>query len=153
MIFRTHLAFGLLLGLLLVDKFNLDKWLFLLLILLGSALPDIDHPKSKIGKNFGFLSKIINFIFGHRKWIHSIFFLIVLSFLIRSLFNDLWIPFFIGYFSHLFIDGFTLNGINFIYPLKQLRLQGFIETGNKWETILFLIFAFFDLLLLYIVFF
>ena len=107
MIFRTHLAFGLLLGLLLVDKFNLDKWLFLLLILLGSALPDIDHPKSKIGKNFGFLSKIINFIFGHRKWIHSIFFLIVLSFLIRSLFNDLWIPFFIGYFSHLFISYFA----------------------------------------------
>lgn len=153
MIFRTHIAFALLLGLWFLDKFDVNKWLFLFLVLFGATLPDIDHPKSKLGKKFGFLSKIINFIFGHRKWIHSIFVLVVLSFLIRSLFDDLWIPFFIGYFSHLFIDGLTLEGVNFIYPFKQLRLQGFIETGKKKETILFLIIAFFDLLLLYIVFF
>ncbi len=153
MIFRTHLAFGLLLGLLFFDKFNVNKWLFLFLILFGAALPDIDHPKSRIGKKFRFLSKIINFFFGHRKLIHSIFIPIILSFIIRNFFGDSWIPFFIGYFSHLIMDSFTLEGVNFIHPFKQLRLQGFIETGKKEEMVLFLIFVFFDSLLLYIVFF
>ena len=141
MIFRTHIAFALLIGLWCLDKFDGNKWLFLLIVLLSVTLPDIDHPRSKIGRQFGKLSKLLNFVFGHRRWIHSIFVPIILSIIIRNIFGDWWMPFFIGYFSHLLMDGFTLEGINFIYPFKQLRLSGFIETGKREETVLFWIFV------------
>ena len=62
-------------------------------------------------------------------------------------------PVFFGYTSHILLDGFTLEGINFIYPIKQLRLQGFVETGKKQERLLFYGIVVLDLLLFYRVFF
>lgn len=153
MIFKTHIAFAFLIGLSFIKKFEGDPLFFMIIVLLGTILPDIDHPKSLIGRKAGFLSKILNFIFGHRKWIHSIFTLIILSFIINKALGVWWKPFFLGYFSHLLIDGFTIEGINFIYPFKQLKLSGFIESGKIKEEILFFILLIIDIILFYILFF
>ena len=151
--FRTHLVFALLIGLLFLDKFDGSRIGFLLVVLLSASLVDIDHPRSKIGKQFWMISKPFNFLFGHRKLFHSVFIAVAFSVVIWKFFNGWWLPFFLGYFSHILIDGFTLEGINFIYPIKQLRLQGFIETGKKQENILFGLFVIVDLLLFYRLFF
>lgn len=150
--FRTHLAFALFIGLIFIKKFD-ENFLFLIIVLIGAILPDIDHPRSWIGMKAGFLSRIFNFIFGHRKWIHSVFTLIILSLIVNFLFGEWWKPFFLGYFSHLFIDGLTIQGINFIYPFKQLRLQGFIESGKILDEVLFFILLLLDIILFYILFF
>ena len=41
---------------------------------LGAALPDIDHPKSHLGRRFRFTSKVVNKAFGHRTFTHSLLF-------------------------------------------------------------------------------
>ena len=121
MIFRTHVAFAFLLGLIFLDSFDGSRVLFLAIVLFSSVIPDIDHPKSKIGGKFGYVSKIINFLFGHRKLFHSLFFVLILSFVANWFFGRWWQPFFLGYISHLVIDAFSKEGINFIYPFNQLR--------------------------------
>jgi inner membrane protein len=40
----------------------------------GSLLPDICHGGSKIGRKFPILSKVINVLFGHRTFTHSLLF-------------------------------------------------------------------------------
>tara|TARA_Y100000034_G_scaffold135826_1_gene209337 strand:- start:428 stop:871 length:444 start_codon:yes stop_codon:yes gene_type:complete len=143
------MAFALLLGFLFLDNFNGNKYAFLIIVLLTAMLPDIDHPQSKLGRKFWMISKPFNFLFGHRKLFHSLLIPVVLSFVVWWFFNDWWKPIFLGYFSHILIDGFTLDGINFIYPIKQLRLQGFIETGKKQETVLFWFFVALDVIILF----
>jgi inner membrane protein len=41
------------------------------LLALGSALPDIDHPQSFLGRIFFFLSIPLNKKFGHRRAFHG----------------------------------------------------------------------------------
>lgn len=54
MIFRTHIAFALLIGLLVYNYFIFtDNWiLYFLFLFLGAGFPDVDHSKSKFGGNF-----------------------------------------------------------------------------------------------------
>lgn len=135
--FRTHLAFALLIGLLTVNLFSLNKYLFVSIVVIAGIIPDIDHPKSRLGRKIKFLSWSIKFLFGHRRLFHSIVFAGVVSVFLWFFFDNWWIPFFIGYISHLAIDGFTKEGINFIYPFKQLYLSGFVKTGSFLENLLF----------------
>jgi len=50
MLFKTHLVFSLLIGLLTYNYFKLNYIIFILIILFTGILPDIDHPKSKLGR-------------------------------------------------------------------------------------------------------
>ena len=137
--FRTHLAFALLIGLLTMNLFGLNKYLFISLILFAGILPDIDYPRSKIGSKLRTISIPIKFLFGHRGVFHSLFTAIVFCLPIWFFFDKYWIPFFIGYCSHLIVDGFTKLGVNFIHPFNQLHLSGFIETNGFIEKLLFYI--------------
>jgi len=140
MMFKTHLLFGLFVSLLLFSHFDLNPLIFILVLVFCSILPDIDHSKSWIGRRFKIISWIINFIFGHRKLIHSLFFALALSLVIKIFFNNYYIPFAFGYLSHLFLDGLTKQGIYLFYPLK-FRIRGFIKTNGIIEKI-FLVFLF-----------
>ena len=87
--FKTHLAIGFLMGLFSLKYFHftlLNSILFLFLITIFSALPDIDHPKSKYGRYLWFLSIPISFIFKHRGFFHSIF-PAVIGFFLLTYFN------------------------------------------------------------------
>ncbi len=137
MMFRTHLAFALLVGLLTMSLFDLNKYLFVSLVLFAGILPDIDYPRSKIGKKLRAVSVPIKFLFGHRGIFHSVFMAGIISLVVWWFFDRLWIPVFIGYTSHLIIDGFTKLGVNLIHPFNQLHLSGFIETNSFSEKILF----------------
>ncbi|MBI2107449.1 metal-dependent hydrolase [Candidatus Woesearchaeota archaeon] len=148
MLARTHLAFALLIGLLTFSYFNLNPILFIIIMSLTSFLPDIDHPKSKIGRKIKILSYPINFVFGHRGFFHSIFVAFGLSFAIWYFFGNYYIPFFIGFVSHLIGDALTVQGVNFIYPFKELRVKGFITTGGVLENILFFVFILLIILIL-----
>lgn len=141
MMYHTHLAFGFLFSLLALS-FSLvhpsNKYIFIAIVLIAALLPDADHEKSKINSKVPGL-KILSQIFGHRGILHSVWIplciWLILDFGFHSSYGS---AVFIGYLSHLFSDGLTKMGINMIHPLKQLRIQGFIETGSIVEHLVFL---------------
>lgn len=142
MIWITHLVFGLLCGILFKGYVHLNIWYYYPIVLFAALLPDIDHPDSKVGNKFGFFSKFIEKTFGHRGLFHTIYIAILFAWLISLFFAKQYAyAFFIGYVSHLFIDGFTKMGINFLHPLSTLRLHGFVETRSTMEYLLLICFG------------
>ena len=107
-----------------------------------SIFPDIDERKSKIGRKNKTLSTMINFIFGHRGFFHSIYIPLILYFIFYYINNEIGIAILAGYFSHLFMDGLTKNGIRPLYPLINKKINGFIKTNSILEKILFFIIIF-----------
>ena len=84
-------------------------------------LPDIDEPRSKIGRRYPVISFIIHFLCGHRYLIHSPFLLAILSYLLNS--NLQGISFVAGYGGHLLQDLFTAGGLALLYPFSRRRIS------------------------------
>jgi len=140
MLAKTHIAFGILFGILALSFYSPNNiWAYFVLVVLGVLLPDIDHPNSKINNTVK-VTKVVPMLFRHRGFFHSIFpaFAILILFKLFST-MDYGVALFIGYFAHLFSDGMTLAGVNLLHPVAKLHLRGFIETGSKTETLVFFI--------------
>ena len=138
MLFYTHIVFSVLIGLFFVDYFSVsNKIIFFVFLVLFSSFPDIDKSNSKIGKRFSLFSKLINFVFGHRNFFHSLLFLIT-GYLVISVFSDLvGLAFLVSVASHLVLDALTPSGVAAFYPLKY-RVKGWIKTGSLVEKLIFL---------------
>jgi len=138
--FRTHLIFSFLIGILIINYFNIqNKIVFVAILLIASALPDIDSYKSKLGKKIKPISFLINIFLGHRGIFHSPFFLILTSMLIAIINQEIASAFFIGYLSHLILDSLTPEGVMFLYPFSKKRTKGSIRTGSLFENIFFIL--------------
>ena len=149
MMYYTHFAFGLLIALLSLDFFNIrNKLIFVLIAVFFSIFPDIDDTKSKIGKENKFISRIINFVFGHRGFFHSIYIPLILFFVFYNINNEIGIAVLVGYFSHLFMDALTKAGIIPFYPLINRKINGFFKTNSLLEKIFFLVVVLLDLYIL-----
>lgn len=134
--YKTHLVFGLFFGLLFVNLFNVsNKILFLGIVAIASLFPDIDAKRSVLS------SKLINWLFGHRKLFHSIWPLVVFYLVFNKILklNLIGSALIIGYGSHLLSDTFNKEGTRFFYPLK-LKQQGFIRAGSFLEWLFFILF-------------
>ena len=132
-------------------KFSLTYFkvidIFIILILyinsikIGSLFPDIDHPKSYLGKRFPFISKKVNSIFHHRGFTHSLLFiysLVLISMLIciflKIFYSSIYFciniyifsiefGFILGCISHIFFDMLNPTGVALLYPsTKKYRL-------------------------------
>ena len=139
MMFRTHLAFAFLIGLIFLNFFSLEfnKYLFLFIVLIASVIPDIDLSGSKIGRRIKPLSNIFNFLFGHRGFLHSLLFILILFLIFVFVKNEVFgLALFLGFFSHLALDSLSKEGIRFFYPLK-FKINGFIKTNRIMENMLF----------------
>lgn len=143
MMFQTHLAFSLFIGLFLMERFS-NKYLFLGLLLFGSLLPDLDTPYSKLGRKIKPISGLIKFLFGHRKLFHSLL-IAVLIFVIFNYILDMYLvgaALFSGFVLHLVMDGLTREGINFLYPFAKFRVSGFVKTRGFFDWLLLFVFIF-----------
>lgn len=100
----------------------------------GSLIPDLDHPKSVIGKRFKPISKGISKAFGHRGITHSPMALVVYSMLMLKLtktpkeYYELLFQYgaigsAVGYLSHLVLDMLTVGGIPLFYPISKKRFK------------------------------
>ncbi len=139
MLAKTHLIFGLLIGLLTFQYFEINKYLFIFIVLLGAILPDIDEKDSYINKKLK-ISKIIGYIFKHRGFFHSLFFVFLICLLFYyTLGPNYAYALLIGITSHLIADSLTKSGINFFHPFKIFRISGFVTTGSLFETVLLII--------------
>lgn len=141
MMFKTHVVFGVLLGLIAMPYLNpKSKIIFLFVIAIAAGLPDIDSAKSKFGRKI----KIIGWIFDHRGIFHALLSVILFSLLFFAVSRSIsyTAAFFIGYLSHIIIDSFNIEGTMPLYPLTKARLKGFFKTGGWFEGVLFVIMVF-----------
>ena len=84
MMFKTHLLFGLLVGLFMTEYFGISQKILFISICVGAAiLADLDHPFSKIGGIFKPLSWFLNLLFGHRGFMHTIWFPFFIYFIVK----------------------------------------------------------------------
>jgi len=137
MMFKTHLAFGFLVGLLGIKYLNPgNQILFMLLCMFGAALPDIDHPRSKIGRKV----KVVAMLFEHRGFWHSLFVLVPLSFVLLYFVSRInAYAVLLGYVSHLAIDCLTYEGIMPLHPLSRFRIKGIMKTGAEAEFVILIL--------------
>jgi inner membrane protein len=151
--FKTHLAFSLLIGLLLV-YFGIAKTtiLFFATVLFFSLLPDIDTPESFFGRITKPFSILINKIAGHRTIFHSVWVPILLSFVLFGFSPLIAFAAFVGYSSHLLLDIFSDRGLLPFYPLK-FHVSGPFRTGGFLEVVLFFVLVATDSLLVLNIFF
>lgn len=149
MMFRTHLAFGFLIGILSLKIIETSHpVIFIALVTIFTSLPDIDHPKSKIGRKLFFISWPISLIFKHRGFFHSIFPPLILFFTFRYLkLEFIAFPLLIGYLSHLIGDSLTKEGINFLHPVSKFTIKGPIRTGGILEAAIFILIVILDVIL------
>tara|TARA_Y100000034_G_scaffold128943_1_gene184477 strand:+ start:644 stop:1102 length:459 start_codon:yes stop_codon:yes gene_type:complete len=146
--YYTHLAFGIFIALLAIDFFNIqNKLFFILIVIMFSVFPDIDERKSKMGRENKIISTIINFMFGHRGFIHSIYIPLILYLVFYYINKEIGIAVLTGYFSHLFTDALTKQGIRPLAPLINKKINGMIKTNSLLEKTFFLIIT---LLILYL---
>ncbi len=88
---------------------------------LGAALPDIDHPKSHLGRRFRFTSKVVNKAFGHRTFTHSLLFCFGVFYLLMQWNLSIAVGAFSGILSHILLDMLTpfSEGVALLYPIKK----------------------------------
>jgi len=174
MLAPTHSVFGIFMTLILLAFFGVEwslHWTIILFAVIGSIIPDIDHPKSVIGRIFYPISSFLEERFGHRTITHSfigwaiatvIFSLLVLFvFGVLSLAFHLdfgvWIlnlaprwmaSFSISYFSHLVLDMFNKRGSQMLWPdtgrdVIPRNAMYRTQSGDKVEIFIFIILFFY----------
>ncbi len=140
MLAPTHSVFGIFLTLIILAVFGVQwglHWTIILFAVLGSIIPDIDHPRSTIGRIFSFISVPLERRYGHRTITHSLIgcaiatvifaFCVLFGIWILGFIWDLdfgiwiftwrWIAAFsISYFSHLILDMFNPRGSQMFWP-------------------------------------
>lgn len=137
MMSKTHLALGILLGLVIIDYLGPESpIIFAGVLVFASVLPDIDVPKSNVGKAFRPLSWIISLLFGHRGLMHTIFPPLIFGLVIWALgYMSVAVAFTAGYTLHLVADAITLQGLMPLFPLSKKRISCLIKTGGITEFI------------------
>lgn len=105
------------------------------LAVVGSLLPDIDHPKSWMGKRLRPLSTVWARVLGHRGITHSVFAVAMCCWLLlhHGLPSGLVAPLAVGYLSHLGADLLTLGGLRLAWPLKGVWSLPLCRTGSPFE--------------------
>ncbi len=135
MMSRTHLALGILASILIINYLHPEQWiLFGGVLILASVLPDIDAPKSIVGKKLWPISSIVNLLFGHRGIMHTIYppLIIFIAAIILG-YSTVGMAFIIGYGLHLAADMTTVQGVTPFFPLSKIKASGFIKTGGITE--------------------
>lgn len=112
-----------------------------LLVLIGCILPDIDTPKSRVGRALPFIAYPASFILGHRGVTHSLLMVTAIAFAAYhySLNWLLWLA--LGYFMHLVGDYLTDSGIPALWPSKKrFRFVLYGSTNSISEPIIVMLF-------------
>jgi len=130
----AHLALGLIIGKLTGQYVP---------ALLGSLLVDLDHfivySKNRVILNLRKLIKILTSeedpYKGQRGYFHNIFVWLILGSVISLINLKFGAIFFLGYFSHLFLD--TIDSADF-YPFysSKINIRGFVPYFSKIEFVI-----------------
>lgn len=113
---------------------------YLAAAILGSLTPDLDSPKSSLGRRVWPLSWSLKIIYGHRGITHSLLACLLVGvglFLACAAWpghKAYGVAFTIGYASHILADWFTKEGVPLLWPLpKRFRCPLNFATGGFLE--------------------
>jgi inner membrane protein len=142
MLYTTHMVTSLLAGTALNGLVGLNGGIpYYAGTLIGSLLPDIDHPKSFIGQRSLGIAHIIHKLCGHRGLTHSLLFTGItaaISFL--TLPSNWAMGLAVGYAGHLLGDFFSVSGIPLLAPFSKKKYKlPIYKTGGLSETIILII--------------
>ena len=105
--------------------------------ILGSLAPDIDYPRSWIGRNLPFISYPLAKLVSHRGITHSAFALLAGGFALYQwghIADGLLGAFLVGYLLHLLADWLTISGIPVFWPFRKRYSSPItIRTGGALE--------------------
>lgn len=152
----THVLFGLFLflmfwryGLVGIDG-SLSGVVFGVLVV-GSVLPDLDHPVGLVYSLFGvprWLRRGVGKMVGQRGFLHTVWMaliVLVLGYLILGVVLGLGFVvafgLFVGYLGHLVLDSLTVRGVAWLSPLSRKRLWFVVGTGGMVERVFFYLLA------------
>lgn len=111
---------------------------------IGSLFPDIDSRTSKLGKKMKITSWLCSKVFGHRGFLHSPLFIVLVYLLCWTIFkhnniiqyNYIWGGFIVGMLTHLICDITTKGGVPLLYPWSRGKISlGVLSSGSKWEPV------------------
>lgn len=128
MTFKTHMIGGIALAgvaaLGMIEVTGLDLFVYYGASIVGSLLPDIDHPKSWISQNTFGIYKLFKGL-GHRGATHSLFAVFMLEGILLALFgaHPIVLGLGIGYFSHLLLDMLNPRGVPLAYPFFKKKFK------------------------------
>jgi inner membrane protein len=137
---NTHIIGGIAASLAFAQVSNYDPIILVGAGVVGALLPDICHGGSKIGRTFRITSKIVNTLFGHRSFTHSLLFLLLIAILMNTYVpnESITAGILVGMASHYVLDMATKNGIKLLFPLKiTVRFPITTKTGGKVEDVVF----------------
>jgi len=142
MMLRTHLALGILIGMLFFNYVS-SPIIFIIILIVATYLPDIDTAFSSVGSHWPF--KFLHWFVKHRGFIHSLTMAFVISLVLSFLWPLIALPFFIGYSVHIVLDSFTPEGVAPFWPYRGKSFWK-VKTGGKMDTSLFVFLLIADLL-------
>ena len=140
MMARSHVIVGLATWIAAAPLLHLPSLdpVYLSLVVAGSLLPDIDHPKSWVGRRTRPISTAIASTFSHRGITHSAIAVIGLTTLLlhagyrRGGVSALVI----GYLSHLAADMLTPRGLRLAWPLRRTWGIPLCRTDSAMEPVI-----------------
>ena len=110
------------------------------LALAGSLLPDIDHPRSWVGRRTRPVSTAIAATLGHRGITHSAIAIAGLAWLLLHA-GYRWsgvAALSVGYLSHLAADMLTPQGLRLLWPMRGTWGLPLCRTGSPAESFIVL---------------
>jgi inner membrane protein len=148
MLLKTHMTFAVFL-IILFFKHVTSPWIFALMVVVATILPDLDSGFSSFGRHLIF--RPLQLLTKHRGIVHSFSFAILASIVLAIFWPVLSLGFFVGYSVHLILDSFTKDGIQPFWPFR-IRSSGFITSGGRIEDTLFFTLIILDIVLFFGVF-
>ena len=148
----THVLFSLFLFLTFC-RFGLVSFeaIVLVTLVVGSVLPDLDHPRGLIYSLLGvpiWLRRGVSRVVGQRGVLHSFLASMLVLILGVVIFNVIFqftlicsLGMFFGFLSHLSLDSLTARGVAWLLPFSRKKVRFTIQTGSMTERIFFIILA------------
>jgi inner membrane protein len=137
MMARSHVVVGLAAWIAAAPLLHLPALdpVYLGLAVAGSLLPDVDHPKSWVGRRTRPVSTALAAALGHRGVTHSAIAVVGLTLLLlhagyrRGVVSSVAV----GYLSHLAADMLTPQGLRLAWPLRGTWGLPLFRTGSRAE--------------------
>ncbi len=139
---NTHIIGGLAASLAFAQVTNYEPVILMGASVIGAIIPDICHSGSKIGRSLPMLSKVINGLFGHRTFTHSLLFLALIAFALEAFMpvEAISAGVLVGIASHIVLDMATKRGVKLFFPFKwTVRFPVAATTGGTSEHMVFAI--------------
>ncbi|MGB9791862.1 MAG: metal-dependent hydrolase [Thermacetogeniaceae bacterium] len=137
MLYRTHAAGGFVAGYLATGSIACGA-----VAAVAALIPDVESPKSFLGRKLPGVSHAGSLAFGHRQALHSLLAalgMLAVCFLF-SKYTNFPVAFvraaFVGYLSHLVLDTFNPAGVPWLWPLRIRFRIPITQTGGVLERLI-----------------